>query len=455
MRTEFIGAEGIVLLDTVRRLYRRQAKAALGKALSKIHPGELAWIFRHLTTKERRDIFQVVHKFENIGDIISEFDQSIQVELLTPLDPQTLSVVITGMPTDDQADLLDELPDELRDQVLEKMKKEDAAEVEDLLQYDADSAGGIMSPDFLAVTGNMKVSEAIDKVQRLSEEAEMAFYLYVVDDAQKLQGVVSLRQLLMNAPAKQLSAIMETDVVAVSMETDQEQVAQIVSRYNILAVPVIDHEGVMLGIVTVDDVLDIIREEATEDFFQMVGAGKDREILLKSTTQNALARLPWLLASWIGGVLAMSVISSFQTELSKVIILAGFIPVITGMGGNIGTQSSAITIRGLATGRININETWRFISKQLQVGLILGALFGFLLGVLTWFVYDTAVLGLVVALAISASMMMATMLGTLVPIVLRRLGVDPAIATGPFVTTITDVLGVAIYFLLAKNLMAL
>ena len=455
MRAEFIGTEGRVLLDTVRRLYRRNAWGALSKALSKIHPGELAWIFRHLTGKERREIFAILLQSENIGDFISELDRSIQVELFLPLEPPAMAQVISSMSPDDQADLLEELPEDIREQVLKKMEREDAAEVQELLQYGPETAGGIMSPDFMAVTGEMKVSEAIEKVQQLSEEAEMAFYLYVVDDRQKLQGVVSLRQLLMNSADKQLDAIMETDVVAVSMETDQEQVAQIVSRYNILAIPVIDHDDVMLGIVTIDDIVDVIREEATEDFLRMVGAGKDREILLKSTMQNALTRLPWLLASWIGGVLAMSVISSFSAELSQVILLAGFIPVITGMGGNIGTQSSTITIRGLATGRININETGKYISKQIKVGLLLGGLFGVMLGLLTWLLYANVQLGLVVALAIGASMLISTLLGTIVPIILRRLDVDPAVSTGPFVTTTTDVFGVTIYFMLAKELLAL
>ncbi len=259
----------------------------------------------------------------------------------------------------------------------------------------------------------------------------------------------------MNPADSQLSSIMETDVIAVSMETDQEEVAQIVSRYNIMAVPVVDHDGIMLGIVTVDDVVDIIREEATEDSLQMVGAGKDREILLKPIMQNVVTRLPWLAASWIGGILAMTVISSFQVELAKVIVLAGFIPVITGMGGNIGTQSSTLTIRGLATGRINVNQAGQFIFKQLGVGLMLGGIFGILLGLLAWGFYGTSTLGAVVALAIMSSMFISTLLGTFVPITLSRLDVDPAVATGPFVTTTTDVLGVLIYFMLAKALLGL
>lgn len=454
MRQEFIGTEGRVLLDTVRRLYRRQARSALSKVLVKIHPAELAWIFRHLTAKERREIFEVLKDPEIIGEFLSELDDSIRLDLISMLSPKRITEVVTTMSTDDQADVLDALPDELREQVLALMKKEDAAEVEELLQYDPDTAGGIMSPDFLAMNEEMTAGEAIQLVQKLSEEAEMAFYIYAVDEEGKLKGILSLRQLLMNAASKKLASIMETDVIVVSPETDQEEVAHIVSRYNIMAVPVVDLNGVMLGIVTVDDIMDVVREEATEDFLQMVGAGKDREILLKPVWQNVLTRLPWLIASWAGGILAMLVIKNFEAELAKVVILAGFIPVIIGMGGNIGTQSSTLTIRGLATGRVNINQTWGFVAKQLRIGLLLGIFFGLLLGLMAWVFGDTR-LGLVVALAISTTMLLSTMIGTLIPMILRRLDVDPAIATGPFVTTSADVLGVLIYFILAKSLLGL
>ncbi|MCK4578288.1 MAG: magnesium transporter [Candidatus Marinimicrobia bacterium] len=453
MRKEFIGTEGFVLLDTVRRLYRRKAWSALGRVLKKIHPGELSWIFRHLTSKERTAIFELLKEPEQLGEFFGELDESIRLELVEAMTTERMVDVIDNMASDDAADFLDSLEEELRDQVLALMRKEDAAEVEELLQYEGDTAGGIMSPDFLAMDGDLKVSEAVQQVQKLSEEAEMAFYIYVIDKDGNLQGVVSLRQLLMNASDKQLSKIMETDVIAVSMETDQEEVAQIVSRYNIMAVPVVDHDGVILGIVTIDDVVDVIREEATEDFLQMVGAGKDREILLKPVFQNAVTRLPWLLASWVGGVLAMSVISSFQNQLVQVIALAGFIPVIIGMGGNIGTQSSTLTIRGLVTGRVDIHRSWGFIGKQLQVGLLLGGFFGILLGLAAWLFYGNPELGGVVALAICFSMLLSTVLGTMVPIGLRRLDVDPAVATGPFVTTSTDVLGVLIYFLLARAML--
>jgi magnesium transporter len=244
------------------------------------------------------------------------------------------------------------------------------------------------------------------------------------------------------------------NVISVQPETDQEEVAKIVSRYNYLAVPVIDLEEHMLGIVTVDDVVDVIREEATEDFLQMAGAGKDREILLKSSWGNARARLPWLFASWVGGVGAVAIIGVFKNMLETTIALAAFIPVIIGMGGNIGTQSSTIIVRGLATGRVDIGNNLKIILKEIKVGLILGVLYGLLLGIFATlkFVNTTPYLGLIVALSILSSMIISTFVGTLMPLLFSKLNIDPAIATGPFVTTSIDIIGVTLYFLIASAL---
>ena len=247
---------------------------------------------------------------------------------------------------------------------------------------------------------------------------------------------------------------MTKNVISVQPDTDQEEVAKIVSRYNYLAVPVIDLEEHMLGIVTVDDVVDVIREEATEDFLQMAGAGKDREILLKSSWGNARARLPWLFASWVGGVAAVAIIGVFKNMLETTVALAAFIPVIIGMGGNIGTQSSTIIVRGLATGRVDIGNNLKIILKEIKVGLILGVLYGLLLGVFATlkFVDTTPYLGLIVALSILSSMIISTFVGTLMPLLFRKLNIDPAIATGPFVTTSIDIIGVTLYFLIASAL---
>ena len=337
--------------------------------------------------------------------------------------------------------------------ILELLQKEEKKEVEEIMGYPEDSAGSMMSTDVFTLHKNTIARNAIQSLQD-QEGAEMVFYLYVTDDDDRLVGVISLRDLVTTHPDKTLDNIMIKNVISVQPETDQEEVAKIVSRYNYLAVPVIDLEEHMLGIVTVDDVVDVIREEATEDFLQMAGAGKDREILLKSSWGNARARLPWLFASWVGGVGAVAIIGVFKNMLETTIALAAFIPVIIGMGGNIGTQSSTIIVRGLATGRVDIGNNLKIILKEIKVGLILGVLYGLLLGIFATlkFVDTTPYLGLIVALSILSSMIISTFVGTLMPLLFSKLNIDPAIATGPFVTTSIDIIGVTLYFLIASAL---
>ena len=279
----------------------------------------------------------------------------------------------------------------------------------------------------------------------------MVFYLYITDDDDRLVGIISLRTLTTTSSNTTLKDIMIKNVHSIRPETDQEEVARIVAQYNFLAVPVLDSDSKLLGIVTVDDVVDVIREEATEDFLRMAGAGKDREILLKSSWENAKTRLPWLFASWIGGVIAASLIGVFENMLENIIALAAFIPVILGMGGNIATQSSTIIVRGMATGRVNLGGEIKLILKEAQVGLILGTLYGILLGLFARFIFSDAPenFGFVVGLSICASMIVAATVGTIIPLILRKLDIDPAVATGPFVTTSIDILGVLFYFLIA------
>ena len=317
--------------------------------------------------------------------------------------------------------------------------------------------GGIMSVDPFSLPESTTASDAVSHIQS-SEDAEMVFYLYVTDENDKLTGVVSLRDLVVAPSNASLKSIMSPNVVSVTTDTDQEEVAHQVSQYNLLAIPVVDADNTLLGIVTVDDVVDVIREEATEDFLQMAGVGKDREILMKSTWENARLRLPWLFASWIGGTAAAYIIGWYEHTLTSMVALAAFIPVIVGMGGNIGTQSSTIIIRGFATGRVQLVQVGKIILKEIRVGVLLGVFYGILLGIVAYLKFiddigDPVSLGLVVGLAIFASMLIATSIGTLVPIFLRRLDIDPAIASGPFVTTSTDVLGILLYFIIANSLL--
>jgi magnesium transporter len=457
-KREMIGNEGMVILDTARRLIRRNAVENLMKLLKKTHPADIAWVFRHFNASERKFVFNIVAQTPAVGEFLSELDQAIMLELVEDLTPQFMVSIIKEMASDDAADILEALPHDFADETRRLMGREEREEVDELLQYPPDTAGGLMSPDFMALDEELSVGDAIHKVQERSEEMEMSFYLYITHgDEEQLAGVVSLRELLMHPPYRLLKNIMNANVMAVTTDTDQGEVAHIVAQYNFLAIPVVDTAYNLVGIVTVDDVIDVIREEATEEFLQMAGAGKDTEILLKSTIDNAMTRAPWLFASWVGGVLAVLVISFFEEELSKVLALASFIPIVMGMGGNIATQSSTIVVRGIATGRINMKELSRVVFKEMRVGLILGSLYGLCLGVLAHFGFagDHANFGLVIGLSVLFAMALASTLGTLVPLVLRRLDIDAAIATGPVVTTAIDILGVSAYFMIAKLLLNL
>ena len=455
-RRELIGTEGMVLLDTVRRLVRRNAVDNLLKLCNKTHPADMAWVFRHLAANDRKYVFNIVAQTDMVGEFLSELDRAILVELVSDLTPQFLLAIINEMPSDDAADIMEALPEELAEEVRRIMDREDREEVDELLQYQADTAGGLMSTDFMALDENMSVSDAIKKIQERSEEMEMVFYLYITHGEGRLSGVLSLRELLMHPPYRQLRNIMNPDVVAVSVDTPQSEVAHVVSQYNFLAVPVVDSSYRLVGIVTVDDVIDVIREEATEEFLQMAGAGKDREILLKPVMKNAMLRAPWLLATWFGGMLNIFVISSFHDEIEKVVALASFIPIIAGMGGSIANQSSTIIVRGIATGRINIQEVARLVFKEMRVGLLLGAFFGCLLALVYYLGHtEMAMLAVSIGTASLCTMTIAATIGTVVPVALRRLGVDAAIATVPFVSTSMDIISVSTYFFIAKYMLGL
>lgn len=455
-RRELIGNEGKVILDMIRRLRRRGASEHLFKLITKTHPADMAWVFRHLNEDERASVFDLIAHTDYVGEFFSELDDFLVVDLVNGLEPQYIADIIAEMASDDAVDILEILPEETAATIREHMEKKDREEVDELLQYHPETAGGLMSPDYMCLDEELTVGEAISSIQKRSEEKEMVFYLYITHGENQLAGVLSLRELLMYSSDKPLKNIMNPNVISVVTDTDQEEVAHIVSQYNILAIPVVDNNYNMLGIVTVDDIIDVIREEATEDFLQMAGAGKDREILLKSTRESAMIRAPWLFASWIGGVMASFIINAFEHELSQVLALAAFIPVVIGMGGNIATQSSTIVVRGIATGRVNMSEAYKLVFKEMRVGVILGLIYGAFLGIVAFLGYqEQMMLGLVVAISIFFCMAMSATVGTLIPLILKRFDVDAAIATGPFVTTSIDLLGVLMYFFVAKMLLGL
>ena len=334
MRKELFKHEITLLKDTFGRLLRRHAETNLIKLIKKTHPADLAIVFRYFNDDEQMQVFNLMNSSNHTLEFLIELDDTIIEKLLNKENVDRIAELIQNASTNDQSYILGTLGQSLAKSVIDLLKREEKEEIEELMGYPDDSAGAMMATGVFTLYQDTTCGDALKTLQD-QQDAEMVFYLYITDDNDSLVGVASLRALATTPSNTLLKDIMARRVHSVRPETDQEDVAQIVAQYNYLAVPVVDSDSRLLGIVTVDDVVDVIREEATEDFFRMAGAGKDREILLKSSWENAKVRLPWLFASWVGGVVAASVIGTYEHMIESIIALAAFIPVIIGMGGNI------------------------------------------------------------------------------------------------------------------------
>ena len=447
-----------VMTDPLRRLLRRGAFARAANLLSKLHAADIVRLLELLSDRESDSVFSLLLEREpkRAGEVLAEMETAQALGYLEDRSPAEMARILSGLASDDAAGLVSALPAEVAEQVLRQLEAAGNEQVEDLLAYEEETAGRVMSTDVFALAEGVTVGEAINALRSSNaEDLEMAFYLYVVDDRGHLVGVCSLRDLLLRSPTTLLKDFMATRMVSVNVHTDQEEVARLVARYNYLAVPVVDDENKLVGIITVDDIIDIIRDEETEDILLMAGVGEDEEEVLSAPLRrNVMLRLPWLFAAWIGGILASQVIDSFQTTLQQSLILALYIPIILGMGGNVGTQAATIVVRGLATGRLAAGQAGLTVLRELRVSLTLGVIFGVLLGAVAALQNpDQPRIGIVGSLSLIASMALAATVGASTPIALRRFGVDPAIATGPFITTSVDVLGIMVYFSIARVLL--
>lgn len=445
-----------ILTASLKRLLRRGATRQLINIINKTHMADLATAFKELSPDSRNKLFALMYDPEQIAELFSEFEDSLFLEFVKHVDFEKLVKIFNHMPSDDAAALLTLLDKELSASIIEKMRKEESDNVEQLMSYGEDTAGSLMVKDFVALEEETVARDVISALQNKYMDVEMPFYIYVVDQYGRLVGVSSLRQLVVVHPEKPLKDFMAKDIVSVQLYTDREEVARLVARYDYLAVPVVDDDNKMQGIVTVDDVIDILHEAATEDMLKMAGVGEEY-VETQSVLKGTRIRLPWLFASFLGGVAAFFIIGGFEDELVKFTGLAAFIPVIMGMGGNVGTQSSTIVVRGIATGRINWGDFTGVVTKEFAVGLILGLIYGVFIGIIAKLTHSSdpfsLALSFSVASAILFSMAVASLVGSVVPLVLHRLHIDPAVATGPFVTTSIDIVSVYGYFLMAGFLL--
>ena len=436
--------------DTLKRLLRRNAGPNIRKILERTHPVDLAAVLGQFIQEDQLRLLSLAGDNAIQAEVVSAMSARMATDLVEQMKLDRAVAIIREMSSDDSADLLGELDETLSAKIIEAMPVEESEEVTELLRYGEATAGGIMNPDVLTIPQDMTASEAILTVQE-SPDVEMAFYLYVVNDHDSLVGVLSLRQLVTCRPESIIKDIMNPQVVSVQTEEDQEEVARIVSRYDFLAVPVVDDTNRLMGMVTVDDVIDVIREEATEDIPKMAGAGENYDES-RSPLRSIWLRAPWLSAALVGGIVASFVIIGFEETLARYLPLAAFIPVIIGMAGNVGTQSLAIVVRGLATRKIDVKKFWRVVGSEILVGAVLGVLFGLALGAIGFYRFrgdslaNPFLLAVAVGSASAIAMVLAATVAAAIPMLFARFHIDPAVATGPFVTTAVDIIGVTVYF---------
>jgi magnesium transporter len=432
------------LMQDIEELVHSKSDFLILNILRDLYPADIAHIINRLETDEEAEyVFKLVPE-ELAGDAILEVSESRRELLLHNLPKGKLTRLVGGMDSDDAADIVAELPEERAEEVLETMDVEDSSEVQELLRYDENTAGGIMAKEVAVANQKDTIKQAIRVVRKMAKEHKNIYNVFVVDDDGVVVGVVSLQELLLHAPNKRVNKLMTTDFVSANTDMDQEEVAQLFKRYDIISLPVTDKAGKLVGRITVDDIVDVLEEEHEEDVARMVGSDAD-EMEHRSPAQIAMLRLPWIMITLLIQFMAGIVVHKFSATLEKVILLASFMPIISALSGNTGLQAAAVIVRGLATGHVDPNRWWIPIRRQVQTSLILGSACGFILGLVGALWHGTAVFGVVVGLSMFLSINISGFIGSTTPMISKRLGFDPAVTAGPFETAFQDVIGISIF----------
>jgi magnesium transporter len=442
-----------VLAETLEKFLERGARANISKLLGRVRPEDVADLLATLEVDRQLEVFAILSADypDAAGEVLTALEPAPRLALLERLTPEQIAFILERVPVDDAVFVVESLPPALQERVLALVDLKDLTDVQTQLAYPESSAGRLMDTEFFALPEGETVRAAIAAIQE-QRDVEMIFYLYVVDRDSHLVGVTSLRQLLLSKPDQTLADIMQRSVIKARVDTDQEEVAELAARYDLLAIPVVDDQNRMAGIVTVDDIIDVVKEEATDDLFKVAGTSEDELIYEERTLKVAGLRLKSLLVSLAGLLVTGLLLEFFQVRFVEAMFLLAFVPVIMGLGGSIGGQASAVTLRGLATGRFG-GEEGGFLDvlfRQIKVGAVLGLSCGVLAGVAAVLLKQNLWYGLVVAVALFCAVVLASLIGACGPFIFDRLGFDPALAAGPAVATLNDITGILIYFGLAQ-----
>ncbi len=428
---------------------------ALDRFLGLLHPADLAALFGVLGKSHWPKVISRL-SVARISDLMEEISDHLRDDLAEFLEPEELTEAIEDMASDDAADVLGDLPAPLARDLIEALPPEDRQEVETLLKYPEDSAGGLMQVELVAVHEDATVEQTIEEVRANAEEVSTFHFVYVIDAEGRLVGVLNLGALLLAAPDRPVHELMKRNIHVVNPEVDQENVAQMFSRYDLVALPVVDERGRLLGRILHDDAVDVLEEEAEEDILHMAGTTTHEPELVYTNQPFKIAsvRLPWLLATLAGLTIPALLVWAFQVSFPEMLALIPFIPVIGAMGGNVGAQSSTIVVRGFATGRVDFHNLGGFLFKELIISTLMGLACGALSGVVAIIWHGDPMLAATVTISMVIAIIASALMGVLVPYFFRLINVDPAIAAGPLVTTIDDIIAIGIYYLAALLLIS-
>lgn len=411
--------------------------ADAAEVVAELHPADGADVLEELSPRERADVVEELSP-EDGAELLIELEETERTEVAVRLNAESLGTFLDEMAADDAADVLQELSAAQIKATLAEM--DEADDVRELLTHDEESAGGLMIPHAITFPGSLTTQRAIEMLRQQHPEEDTSYYLFVTDPADRLVGVVSLRQLVIALPSTPLRDIMSTEIVTARVDTDQEECARLLARYDLLALPVVDDEGRLVGVVTADDVIDVLNDEATEDIYHLANLDVNENVYA-SIARSSRRRLTWLFVNLPTALLAGWIVSRFDGTIAALPVIAAFSPVVNGMGGNAGIQTLTLIVRSLALGELALRDTWRTLTREFAIGAINGVLFGIVVGVIGLAWQGNAMLGVVAGAAMLLNLFAAAIGGTLVPLGLRLFNVDPALASGVIVTTVTDVTG--------------
>ena len=432
------------VLDNIKALIEDEAAQSLITILADFHPADIAEIINHFDIDHATYVFNLLDT-ETAGEVITEIDEDLREKILHDIDTEKIVDIVDELDVDDAADIVSDLPVQVAEEVLENIEPEASEDVKELLKFGEETAGGLMNTDFVSVGENATIAEAIDQVRLKSEDIDHVYQIYILKPDEELIGQVPLKFLLIHPLDTKLNTILSDELITVTPEVDQEDVAKLMKKYDLLALPVVDEKSRLLGRITIDDVVDVLGEEAEEDIQKFAGLSDDEE-LTHSAFQVSRNRLPWLFISLFGELISAVVLSSFQASIEKILIASFFIPIVMAMGGSSGTQAAIVMVRRITENDVWMSYNFKKIFKEFLVGLQNGLICAAILMIATHFFFKAEItFSLILSFSLIVIMIFSTVVGSTIPLFLKKLGTDPAIATGPFVATMNDIFGLSIY----------